>query len=377
MAGNRALRAVLFLLFAAALSLLGCAPAQTEMTGTASRAEPTETPLPSATSSPAPTETPPQITVGVAISPVRGPARTEVVAVVTGLPAGTEIELGLGRQGSDYDVVSRHRIQSEGVLTTTVTIPTSAEPGERWVVVAATEDGAAEGVSDVFQVTATPTPIQTPTPSETFLLPDLEVLPSRTIYIEFAGDQRYLRFETSFANVGEADLRLFGKRDPERGVVTAIQTVVTTGGEERSEEIGEFVFHPDHTHWHVENFAQYELWSYAEGEEEELLVSEEKVGFCMFDYEPYDLTLPNAPQERQFEFEDCDEGIQGLSVGWVDTYLADREGQALGITGLPNGRYQLRMIANPAGYMLESSYDNNGSVTVIEISGSVVRILEE
>ncbi|MFW6136290.1 MAG: hypothetical protein ACOC7N_05670, partial [Chloroflexota bacterium] len=90
------------------------------------------------------------------------------------------------------------------------------------MVVAATEDGAAEGVSDVFQVTATPTPIQTPTPSETFLLPDLEVLPSRTIYIEFAGDQRYLRFETSFANVGEADLLVFGERDPEREVVTAI-----------------------------------------------------------------------------------------------------------------------------------------------------------
>ncbi|MFW6136289.1 MAG: hypothetical protein ACOC7N_05665 [Chloroflexota bacterium] len=131
MTRDRVVRVALFVLFVEVLPASGCDPGEREVTPTASPAEPTETSVPPATSSPAPTRTPTPITVGVAVSPVRGPAGTEVVAVVTGFPAGTEIELGLSRQDSDYDVVSRPRIQSESVLTTTVSIPTSAEPGER------------------------------------------------------------------------------------------------------------------------------------------------------------------------------------------------------------------------------------------------------
>jgi hypothetical protein len=226
-------------------------------------------------------------------------------------------------------------------------------------------------------VTPSPTPTETPTPSEIFSLPDIRILPSETVYIETEGDQRILRFETSFANVGEADLLIIGERDPEEEIVRAIQTVRTADGEERTEMIGEFVYHPEHTHWHVEDFAQYELWSYPEEGEGERLLTREKIGFCQFDYRPYDLTLPNAAQQRQFRYENCDEGIQGLSVGWVDTYLPTREGQTFDIAGFPDGRYQLRMIANPEQYIMESSYDNNESLTTIEISGNAVQILED
>jgi hypothetical protein len=186
-----------------------------------------------------------------------------------------------------------------------------------------------------------------------------------------------MRFETSFANVGEADLYLTGELDPEEGVERAFQTVVTTDGEERSEVIGEFAFDPDHTHVHLQSFAQYELRGYSEEGEGELLLTQEKVGFCLFDYEPYDLTLPNAVQAKQFYFANCSEGIQGLSVGWVDTYLPRREGQSFDITDLPDGQYQLRMMANPEQYIMESSYDNNESLTLIEISGNEVQILED
>jgi hypothetical protein len=224
---------------------------------------------------------------------------------------------------------------------------------------------------------ASPTPTATATPSETLLLPDLLTLPSETIFIEFEGDRKIMRFETSIANVGEADLYLTGERDPEAEVDRAIQTVVTTGGEERSKVIGEFAYHPEHTHVHLQNFAEYELWGYPEEGENEPLVTQEKIGFCLFDYVPYDLTMPNAAQEKQFLYANCTEGLQGLSVGWVDTYLPRREGQSFDITDLPDGRYQIRMMANHERYIMESSYDNNESLTLIEISGNSVQVLED
>lgn len=367
---NCVIRTVLVVSIVGVVSLLGCQPPEPEMTPTVPPVEPTET------APPDPTETPTPGPVSVAISPTSGPPGTEVVAVVTGFPAETQIELCLALQDQDYDVVDTPRTPSDGPLTTSVLIPESAEPGEQWVVVAATEDRETEAVSGAFQVTAPPTPIaETPTPSEVLLLPDLVVLPPEAIFIQFEQDQKMLRFETSFANMGEADLHLVGERDLDLEVVRAIQTFLTATGEERSEEIGQFVFHPGHEHWHLEEFAQYELWSDPQVGQGELVASAEKVSFCMFDYAPYDLTLPDAPQERQYPT--CDTEVQGLSVGWLDAYQPALEGQALDITGLPDGRYRLRKLANPARHIIEGNYDNNEASVTIEISGTNVVILED
>ncbi len=375
MAQKAVKRVLLLVLLAAALPLAGCAPAEVDVTPTVPPAEPMETPAVTPTSPPAPMVTTTPVALTISISPESGPPGTEVVATVTGFPAETEIEIGVGPQGEEQTIVNRPRTPSQGPLTTRVTIPETAEPGEAWVVAAETRDREARAVSSAFGVTAPPTPPETPTPAETWLLPDLAVLPSETVYIQLAEGRRYLRFETSFVNVGEAALHLVGERDHELQVVRAIQTVVTTTGEERSEEIGQFVFYPEHEHWHLESFARYELWSYPEVGEQELVASVEKVSFCMFDESPYDLTLPNAPQERQYAA--CDEEIQGLSVGWVDTYHPALEGQALDTTGLPDGRYQLRVAVNPAQHILESDYDGNETTTTIEISGNDVLILED
>jgi hypothetical protein len=44
-------------------------------------------------------------------------------------------------------------------------------------------------------------------------------------------------------------------------------------------------------------------------------------------------------------------------------------GQAFDITGLPNGRYFIRVHVNPTGSMLEGSSDNNVEDRVIRIRG--------
>lgn len=373
---NKAVMRVLLVFLVVALVGQACASRPGEITPTVSPVEPTVVSSPTPTPTPVPAEPPTPFPARVSISPVSGPPGNEVLAVVTGFAAETQVGLGLGRLNSEYHIVSRPRMPSEGALTTRLVIPVSAEPGQQWVVVAEMEDGAARAVSNAFEVTAIPTPaVETPTPSEELLLPDLLVIPPQTVYIEHQGGRRYLRFDTSFANVGQAALHLIGERDPESELVRAIQEVTTADGEERSEEIGAFVFHPGHTHWHLEEFAQYELWRYPEAGERELMASKEKVSFCMFDYRAYDLTLPNAAQVRQFQ--SCDEEVQGLSVGWADTYLPDLDGQAFDITDFPDGRYQLKMIANPTNHIMESNFDNNEAAAIIEISGSTVQIVEE
>jgi len=227
-------------------------------------------------------------------------------------------------------------------------------------------------VTPTLAPTATPT--ETPTPSPVLLLPDLLAIPPQTAYIAFVGDQRYLRFDTSFGNVGDGPLRILGEKEPENEIVRAIQTLFTARGERQTEEIGEFIFHPGHEHWHLKAFARYELWSNPEEGPQEMLMVGEKVSFCMFDNIPYDLTLPNAPQERVFE--ECEEDIQGVSVGWADVYTADLAGQALNITGYPDGRYQIRITLNPADYIIERTLDNNETAITVELAGNMVEILE-
>ncbi len=135
------------LLFAAALLVTGCAlrPAT---------ATPTNTPVEPTATTPAPATRPPTPpNVAVAISPSGGPPGTEIEAVVTGFPPDTEIELGLGPTGSTPDLVVSSRADAEGTATATLAIPTTAETGQQWTVTVTTEDGAAQAVSNPFEVT--------------------------------------------------------------------------------------------------------------------------------------------------------------------------------------------------------------------------------
>jgi hypothetical protein len=91
--------------------------------------------------------------VAVAISPISGPPGSEVQVTAAGFSPGKEIDLALGRKDSKYDVIDSSDTDAEGSLTASMTIPTWAEPGEEWVVVASRMDGAVRSMSNVFQVT--------------------------------------------------------------------------------------------------------------------------------------------------------------------------------------------------------------------------------
>ncbi|MGI5826231.1 MAG: lysyl oxidase family protein [Patescibacteria group bacterium] len=203
------------------------------------------------------------------------------------------------------------------------------------------------------------------------LLPDLITSPPEDLYIEASAQVRNIRFSTTFVNQGKGPLEIVGEKDEKRQITQATQRMKKTDGTFEEKEIGEFVLHPDHQHWHVENYVQFQLWSYLDnGEKDELLATTDKMSFCIFDQEAVDLSLENAP--RQPQYRGCNDVIQGISVGWSDTYRASFEGQELDIKGIGDGNYLVRTVVNPDQKIAESDYENDEVVVYIEIKGNEI-----
>lgn len=88
------------------------------------------------------------------ISPDSGPPGTTVRLTGSGLPANAHVQVGRGLARSEYEVVERVHSDAQGNVSTTATVPSHADPGDRWVFVLVTEDPRVRAVSGEFQVTA-------------------------------------------------------------------------------------------------------------------------------------------------------------------------------------------------------------------------------
>lgn len=101
----------------------------------------------------------------VEISPHSGPPGTTVRVTGQDFPPDTQVEIGVGRPRSEYDVVTMAETDDEGDVDAEITMPDFVEPDDEWVIVIAAEDRPAKAVSEVFDVTipesATPSPTST------------------------------------------------------------------------------------------------------------------------------------------------------------------------------------------------------------------------
>lgn len=215
-------------------------------------------------------------------------------------------------------------------------------------------------------------------PVRNFLLPDIVVTSPETLILRRAADgSGSLRFSTTFKNEGKGPLEIFGHNDPERQVTYAAQYVYEDGGPGEYRNFGEFVFHPTHTHWHVEDYVFYELWSTnSEGNQEQMIAKTEKMSFCLWDENIENLELEGAPRSRVY-IRDCDGRMQGMSVGWSDTYAANIDGQQLDFPIITDGMYLFKSISNPEQAILESNYDNNTDVTKIQLTGNRLTVIPQ
>jgi hypothetical protein len=157
------------------------------------------------------------------------------------------------------------------------------------------------------------------------------------------------------ANDRDASQRIFADTDGSGGFEPGADEVLS----ERA--FGCMRYHPAHDHWHVLDFARYELRREPSGK---LAAASRKVGYCLVDNRQA-IGGPFSPSSPRYPFGSgsdvgCDESAtQGLSSGWADSYTFALPGQQLEVTGLRRGHYCLISEADPLDLLSELDEDDN------------------
>lgn len=215
---------------------------------------------------------------------------------------------------------------------------------------------------------------QTEAADDPLLLPDLMTTTPAGLQIRGSGTYRVLRFNNVVWNGGDGPLELFGEPDPASGTIRVVQRAYTTSGVVVEWPVGVFTFHPTHLHWHLDGFVVYELWSLSPGgEPDQLINSSGKLSYCLIDTDIIDGEDPLRPSNRQYY--GCGRAVQGLSIGWGDTYKAYLDGQSLPLDGVPDGLYALVSTANANRVLKEARISNNVGSVVIQINGNKFTVI--
>jgi hypothetical protein len=213
----------------------------------------------------------------------------------------------------------------------------------------------------------------------TALRPDIVPVASTQVQIRVVhGSKRlYLSFETEDTGAGPLEMQPVAEDCDGDGSTTDDRTALqhvygdTDGSGDytpgtdaviRTVVAGCFVYHAAHGHWHFEDYANYRLLTLAG----ERLRSHSKVGFCMLDTSSVDPDLPGHPSSRVYT--GCpDLALQGISVGWADTYTVYTPGQFINVDGLAPATYCLVGIADPSDKIVESDETDNTIRTRVHI----------
>jgi len=203
------------------------------------------------------------------------------------------------------------------------------------------------------------------------LLPDLQTLPPvdlRLFYDSNTG-RSHIRFTNSIWNSGPGKLELIGTPNQARDQILVVQRVYASDPEVFDEhEVGEFIFHDQHKHWHLERFASYEVWSVDEwGTPETVVSSGGKVSYCVMDVSQAETNLSEGVVPPYRSYTHCEGKRQGLSVGWIDTYKYFFPGQSVEVSSLKDGIYALVSTVDPDHLLLEENIRNNSAVVYFEM----------
>jgi hypothetical protein len=207
-------------------------------------------------------------------------------------------------------------------------------------------------------------------------LPDLRSLPAHDLAVEHNADdgRDYLDFGATIWNAGPGNLDVEGFRRGGHRTMVAKQFVYRNGRQVRADRIGRFEFdnRRGHHHWHLGDFARYDLLSL----DRQRLVLSDKQSFCLAPTDPIDLTRPGAlwQPDKIGLYSACpsEDSIwlrETMPAGWGDTYIQAVAGQSFDITSVPNGKYLVRVVTNPHRRIIERSTANNTSLLKIHLGG--------
>lgn len=238
------------------------------------------------------------------------------------------------------------------------------------------------------------------TPNDSsMLLPDI-VLVDHITKTEYRVDtivgKRQLRFSAAMANVGDGPLEIRGSNRwycdgqqvsgsivcengfPSRQIV--IQNIYSIRNGEFVKdtlEAGTIYYddNPGHDHYHMDDWVHFYLLKKTKGNDPEKwdkIAFTNKISYCLFDTHHCNDKHGNCRIDGKVygkenllnygfgKYLSCDEGKQGLSVGGVDYYGYNYEGQFMDLPEeLPLGEYYIYSIINPASHLKELDYLNN------------------
>jgi hypothetical protein len=222
--------------------------------------------------------------------------------------------------------------------------------------------------------TTGPASAPTVTAPDASTVPDLIPLPAWQIGTSVAAKRDYVEFGANVWNRGPGPMVVEGFRRPSKNIMDAFQYFYKDGVAVGRAPAGtlEFDSRIGHQHWHFKQFVEYSLLNSSKTE----VVRSQKEAFCLAPTDPIDLTVANA------EWNPFLIGLPGacgdlgslwiretMPVGWGDTYFQSLPGQSFDITGLKNGKYFIRVLANPSGVIHESNTRNNTALRLVILGG--------
>jgi phosphodiesterase/alkaline phosphatase D-like protein len=136
----------------------------------------------------------------------------------------------------------------------------------------------------------------------------------------------------------------------------------------------QFFFHVAHGHYHFP-LASFGLYGVnPDGSVGSPVAISPKNGFCIGDSVRVDPTLPHSPSSIIYNGSTCTNplAVRGIDPGWGDLYDRRDPGQSIDITGLPDGDYWFRAVADPDNNFVESDKSNNTTDIKVHIAGDTV-----
>ncbi len=190
------------------------------------------------------------------------------------------------------------------------------------------------------------------------LRPNLQPFPPYDLVLiptDSQGGTRLIFSTTSWnSGLGPLELRA-GEIDPVALKQKVYQRVYNSDGSYVDYYAGSFDWHPEHNHFHFNDYALYTLQPFdAPGGSQR---TGSKTTFCIMDTNKVNTSLAGAPSAAVYTT--CGADVQGMSVGWGDTYGNYLWGQWVDFTGNPSGVYRLSIEIDPKTLLLETNENDN------------------
>lgn len=244
------------------------------------------------------------------------------------------------------------------------------------LVPAGAEGGPLDAVED-----AAGSLLESPAPTYPDLVPDVtDVIVYRPVLgFDGSGGVVYgpaeLAFDTWSQNLGTVALDLVSDEPTNVENPTVSQCVAWTADVCRERrQVGGFELHPEHNHFHFNEFARYELRKVRRNgrvnySDSGLLALSDKVSFCLLDSTQVRDDARPVPT-----YLGCTVTREGISAGWADIYGWDLAGQQMKPPGgVQDGRYALVISLDYAGRLWESDDGNNVVEVIVEISNGATQ----